>query len=156
MCFPKNRDFFYITTVSLSPSLFYTYNTFIQSTIHIPNLLVDIIMPFTALPLPHLAQNRIQSRSGTTFSWHDSIAFFNLQCFSPALSLWHFFFSLWHFEEYCLLIDCFLFCLSSVSSWLNWGCTFSAVTLYPWGCVLFRVLYYVWRQTVSICPYWWC
>lgn len=75
----------------LSTSLFYTYNTFIQSTIHIPNLLVDIIMPFTALPLPHLAQNRIQSRSGTTFSWHDSIVFFNLECFSLPLSLWHFF-----------------------------------------------------------------
>lgn len=75
--------FFFITTVLLSTSLFYTCNIFIQSTIHIPNWLVDVVIPFTALPL--------QSRSGTTYSWHDSIAFFNLGYFSPPLSLWHIF-----------------------------------------------------------------
>lgn len=43
--------FSYITIVSLSTSLFYTYNTFIQSTNPVPILSVDIIMPFIAFSL---------------------------------------------------------------------------------------------------------
>lgn len=121
-----------------------------KSTICVLILSVDLIMPFIAFPYPYLVQNRIQSRSDTIFSCLDSITFFNLKCFSPSFFVFYDIHilknTIFYFNRMFLIL-----CLSSVSSWLNWGCAISAGIRYLWGCVLFRVLYYVWRQTVSIC-----
>ena len=88
VCFLKNRGIFlHNPQYHCQLHNFTLIILFIQSTLHVPVLSVDLIMPFIAFP--HLVQNRIQSRSHITFSCRDSIAFFNLKCFPPRFFIFY-------------------------------------------------------------------